>query len=378
MRKYCFVIASLLVIGCSASKPITTNTIKNKIHKGNEVYTPPSQEDVEKVKQVVVETKKDKENTLKEATFKYIEQYAPFAMEEMRKHHIPASITMAQGILESNSGLSTLSLQSNNHFGIKCHVGWEGDKMYYDDDEKGECFRKYEFPTTSYQDHSLFLTSRPRYAGLFKYEKDDYISWAKGLKAAGYATDPAYPEKLIGYIEKYELYKYDQLVLGNENYVFKKYVPTAEDSIRIAAYTNKSLPKANPGCHVVCYQETLFSIAKKYSLSVDELKHLNAMTDNAIKVGQQIKIVKPTVIEKQNVAESPSQSVNLQISETAVNQVNEASLKKAEVKDKTYLVMPKDTLFSVSKKFNLTVDQLKQLNSLEQNEIKIGQLLLVK
>src|SRR5690606_7680630 len=133
--------------------------------------------------------------------------------DEMREFGIPASITLAQGILESGSGRGELTLKTNNHFGIKCHTGWEGGMEYHDDDEKGECFRKYNDPYTSYRDHSLFLTSRSRYAPLFDLRTDDYKGWAKGLRKAGYATDPRYPQKLIGLIERYELYRYDDQVL---------------------------------------------------------------------------------------------------------------------------------------------------------------------
>lgn len=128
----------------------------------------------------------------------------------MKEFKIPASITLAQGILESGSGNSNLAKNANNHFGIKCHKGWTGKTFIMDDDEKNECFRKYKDPADSYRDHSEFLTQRGRYSFLFEYETTDYKSWAKGLKKAGYATNPKYPQLLIGLIEKYELYQYDR------------------------------------------------------------------------------------------------------------------------------------------------------------------------
>ena len=140
---------------------------------------------------------------------KYIEKYSSIAVSEMYRSGVPASITLAQGLLESGSGRSELALKSNNHFGIKCHNGWEGGKVYHDDDAKGECFRKYDHPEESYKDHSDFLRYRDRYKFLFDYEITDYKSWAYGLKKAGYATDPAYPKKLITLIEEYGLYVYD-------------------------------------------------------------------------------------------------------------------------------------------------------------------------
>lgn len=147
-------------------------------------------------------------------TEEYIATYKHIAIEEMQNYRIPASITLAQGILESNSGNSALAVEANNHFGIKCHKEWSGDTFYQDDDEKNECFRKYENPEESYRDHSLFLTTRNRYSGLFELEITDYQGWAKGLKAAGYATNPVYAKSLIDKIEFYNLTRYDQMALG--------------------------------------------------------------------------------------------------------------------------------------------------------------------
>ena len=140
----------------------------------------------------------------------YIEQFASLAVEEMYRSGVPASITLAQGLLESNSGQSELAVKGNNHFGIKCHSNWKGKKMYHDDDRKGECFRVYPSPEQSYKDHSDFLRYRERYSFLFDYKVTDYKSWAYGLKKAGYATDPAYPKKLIQIIEEYDLHEYDK------------------------------------------------------------------------------------------------------------------------------------------------------------------------
>lgn len=138
----------------------------------------------------------------------YIERYSSLAVEEMYRSGVPASITLAQGLLESRSGLSELAVEANNHFGIKCH-NWNGEKMYYDDDRKGECFRKYSSVEESFRDHSDFLRYRDRYKFLFDLEPADYEGWAHGLKKAGYATDSHYPQKLIRLIEEYELYRYD-------------------------------------------------------------------------------------------------------------------------------------------------------------------------
>ena len=140
----------------------------------------------------------------------YIRKYHKIAIDEMHAYGIPASITLAQGILESGNGNSDLAYKSNNHFGIKCHKGWKGKSISHDDDAKDECFRSYKNPLRSYKDHSLFLVERDRYSSLFKLNRKDYKSWAIGLKAAGYATDPKYAEKLISLIERFKLNRFDE------------------------------------------------------------------------------------------------------------------------------------------------------------------------
>lgn len=144
---------------------------------------------------------------------KYIRRWAPVAVSEMYRSGVPASITLAQGLLESRYGLSSLASEGNNHFGIKCH-NWTGKKMFYDDDAKGECFRSYPTAEESFRDHSDFLRYRDRYKFLFELKTTDYKSWAAGLKKAGYATDPNYASKLVKYIEDYKLYEYDRMTLA--------------------------------------------------------------------------------------------------------------------------------------------------------------------
>ena len=151
----------------------------------------------------------------------YIEKYKDIAMREMQEYKIPASITLAQGLLESGNGNSELAKKSNNHFGIKCHKDWTGKRTYHDDDEKGECFRVYESPEDSYRDHSIFLKKGQRYAFLFDLKITDYKGWAKGLKKAGYATLPVYANVLIKLIEDYNLAQYDQMVVKGK-FKYKK------------------------------------------------------------------------------------------------------------------------------------------------------------
>lgn len=140
----------------------------------------------------------------------YIDRYKSIAVAHMERYGIPASITMAQGILESDCGNSRLSIMSNNHFGIKCKRNWTGEKVYHDDDAKGECFRSYPTVEASYQDHAEFLDTQPRYDSLFAYSPTDYKSWARGLKAAGYATAPDYAQRLCRIIEEAQLFLLDQ------------------------------------------------------------------------------------------------------------------------------------------------------------------------
>ncbi|MCK4562133.1 MAG: glucosaminidase domain-containing protein, partial [Flavobacteriaceae bacterium] len=187
---------------------------------------------------------------------------------------IPASITLAQGVLESGSGRSELSRKSNNHFGIKCHKGWKGKKVRYDDDKKRECFRKYQHPEESFEDHSAFLTTRSRYASLFELKPDNYKGWAKGLKKAGYATDRKYPSKLIKIIEDYHLYEYDALVLNkNKKSKHKKEVKSSKKSDDFI---------------VVKKGDTLYSISKDNRLTVTQLKDINKLRSNEISVGQKL------------------------------------------------------------------------------------------
>lgn len=230
----------------------------------------------------VKDLKKKTSTSLNKYTLEYIKKYAPLAVHEMHQYKIPASITLAQGILESGNGRSTLAKKSNNHFGIKCHKGWRGKRVYHDDDEKGECFRKYKYVISSYEDHSKFLRTRQRYASLFKLNRKDYRGWAKGLKKAGYATDRRYPQKLIKIIEEYKLYEFDdvskkdvkkELVLRKEK--FKK---------------NEIKSKTNLKFYQVKKGDTLYSIAKKFNITIDDLKKINDLESNIISIGQKLQI----------------------------------------------------------------------------------------
>jgi flagellum-specific peptidoglycan hydrolase FlgJ len=206
---------------------------------------------------------------------RYIIDYASIAQEEMRLYGIPASIKIAQGILESGSGNGSLTSRSNNHFGIKCN-GWQGEKVYHDDDEAQECFRKYNDPKYSFRDHSLFLFERNRYAFLFDYRSDDYTSWAIGLKRAGYATDPRYPQKLISLIERYNLNEFDKEVLGK--------------NINVPLPKSKRSSDRTLGFYLVKKGDTLYNISEKFDITVEELKLINKLKYDHIQIGQELKV----------------------------------------------------------------------------------------
>ena len=214
----------------------------------------------------------------------YIEKYKTIAKEDMHQYGIPASIILGQGILESGAGTGPLSTKANNHFGIKCHSEWSGPSVRYNDDVENECFRKYKDPNESYRDHSLFLITRAHYSSLFKLDKTDYKSWAIGLKNAGYATDSAYPTKLIAIIERYHLQKYDYEVLGNNNDIKSNNSDEAEQK-------NEPIKKdIISQSHQVEKGDTLYSISRRYNVTIQDLKKRNNIFNDTLSVGQSLLI----------------------------------------------------------------------------------------
>ena len=216
---------------------------------------------------------------------KYIDRYSALAVEEMLRSGVPASITLAQGILESGSGLSRLATEGNNHFGIKCHKGWTGRSMREDDDARNECFRVYDSAAESFRDHSDFLRYRDRYKFLFDLDRTDYKGWAYGLKQAGYATDPKYPSKLIKYIEEYNLYRFDRITQEEEAIVpeapHKIEEPVAVPAVRNGAEEfhfalSRQLYSLNGVPFVYAMEgESYASIAKYYHLFKWEILRYN-------------------------------------------------------------------------------------------------------
>ena len=253
----------------------------------------------------------------------YIKKYRELAVEEMKKYHIPASITLAQGLLESGAGQSTLARKSNNHFGIKCGSDWRGKTVSHDDDARGECFRAYKHPKESYEDHSKFLAGRSRYASLFKLKITDYKGWARGLKKAGYATNPRYADQLIGIIELYELHKYDE-----KNYL--KWI------------------KKNPHPHqtyiandllyiVVRTGDSWKSISKEFDISQKKLRKYNDLYKGyALQVGDIL------YLEKKN--------------------------KKADKEHIVHVLRAGESMYSISQKYGIRLKNLYKMNKMDADD----------
>ena len=253
----------------------------------------------------------------------YIKKYRELAVEEMKKYHIPASITLAQGLLESGAGQSTLARKSNNHFGIKCGSDWRGKTVSHDDDARGECFRAYKHPKESYEDHSKFLAGRSRYASLFKLKITDYKGWARGLKKAGYATNPRYADQLIGIIELYELHKYDE-----KNYL--KWI------------------KKNPNPHqtyiandllyiVVRAGDSWKTISKEFDISQKKLRKYNDLYKGyALQVGDIL------YLEKKN--------------------------KKADKEHIVHVLRAGESMYSVSQKYGIRLKNLYKMNEMDADD----------
>ena len=268
---------AIVLVGCGAKKRTATTVKSESRNKG--VYQPNSGLKGTKFNKSELYPLPEDPGYFKKfpiaSTEQYIQEFSQIAQYEMRAFGIPASITLAQGILESASGRGELTRKTNNHFGIKCHTGRQGDVDFHDDDAKGECFRKYNHPMFSFRDHSIFLASRSRYQFLFNYRRDDYKKWAYGLKKAGYATDKKYPQKLLALIERYDLAKYDKAVVAGG-------LETLRQPKKYEVFT-----------HVVKKGDTLYALSKRYAISVEEIMKLNQMNSTSLAIGQIINIRKP-------------------------------------------------------------------------------------
>ncbi len=278
------------------------------------------------------------QNNKKLTRAEYIEIYKNLAIKEMKRTGIPASITLAQGILESGDGNSRLATKANNHFGIKCH-DWTGKKIRHDDDKKRECFRKYESVYESYRDHSDFLTSKSRYASLFDLDPTDYKKWAKGLKKAGYATSPTYAKALITIIEENQLYLYDQDV------------KIKKDDIH---YAREEKTGINNNKRLICEKNRIKYIVAKQSDSYKDLtEELNLL---------------PWELAKYN--ELP-ENFNIQEGQTLYIQPKRS---KASLGNNIHIVKEGETMYSISQLYGIKLTKLYWRNRMaEGTEPEIGQ-----
>ena len=348
----------------------------------------------------------------------YIATYKDIAIKEMLRSGIPASITLGQGILESEAGNSDLVGRSNNHFGIKCKSNWTGQSVKHTDDAIDECFRKYNNPEESYIDHSNFLRSNQRYAFLFSLKADDYRAWAHGLKKAGYATNPRYPAILISNIERYNLQQYDngkqeesKDFLKLETSITMK--PAAEVRTEVALEApvlSEGKKTMFNGIKAVFANKgtSLLALATQFDVSLSRLLSYNdRKNDGLLDESQIIYLAKKNKEGKQDIYQLSdkeslydiSQSLGIQLAYLAeYNELKEdvvltagtkiklkekailntASIQKANNEQKTvYSVQPKEGLYSIAKKHQISVDQIKNWNNLSGENLSVGQQLII-
>jgi flagellum-specific peptidoglycan hydrolase FlgJ len=287
MKNYIFLaVISVFLVSCNSRILIVKKTPKNtkpQVEETKPAIAKKTEPEVSKSSQTVSATNPTKTFTATD----YIERFKDIAVSEMNTYGIPASITLAQGLLESASGNSTLARDANNHFGIKCTPEWQGKTTLRDDDIKDECFRVYKDPEESFRDHSEFL-KRKRYASLFELDKNDYKGWANGLKDAGYATNPKYGELLISLIERYQLNDFD-LKENNRVEKIRREDKVLEDITKNIPQEKKTEAEKAPvvmKIYEVKDGDTLLSLGKRFGLTVDELKALNNIQGTDLKQGQ--------------------------------------------------------------------------------------------
>lgn len=275
----------------------------------------------------------------------YIDQYKDLAIAEMLKYNIPASITLAQGLLESGAGMSELARNGNNHFGIKCH-DWTGARTYHDDDANNECFRAYRDVYESYEDHSRFLACQPRYRSLFRLKRTDYKGWAKGLKKCGYATSPTYAKQLIGIIELYKLHKYDKAKKYDKFMVERSSVKDVAPSINlhpIHIYNKNYYLNVRQG-------DTFRSIAREVGISYKKLAKYNERDKNDRLIPGEIIYLK----KKQKKADKA-------------------------YKNRPHRVKAGESMYSIAQYYGIRLESLYKMNDLSPDySIQVGDLLRVR
>ena len=340
----------------------------------------------------------------------YIGQYKDIAIREMKRMGVPAAIILAQGILETENGNSDLVKRSNNHFGIKCKNSWTGEKVYHDDDESGECFRAYENAEDSYRDHSNYLKGSSRYTFLFRLDPTDYKGWAYGIKRAGYATNPRYPQILIKHIEQYNLQQYTLAGLDNlpkyEEDKAKELPVEIKGEGQIKPVESASYPVTEERiitinktkCVLAKKGTSLLAIAVKNNINLNKLVEFNDMDNEGIldkdqyvylhkkpKTGDKefyivqagetlYDVAQKNGVQLKYLKEYNNFNADGDVSEGMKLFLNHGS---EQEKIKTHRVSAKEGLYAIAKKYKVTVRQLKEWNNLDTNELKIGQQLIV-
>ncbi|HNA01015.1 MAG TPA: LysM peptidoglycan-binding domain-containing protein [Ferruginibacter sp.] len=348
----------------------------------------------------------------------YVARFRDIAVSEMKRSGVPAAITLAQGILESENGNSELVKKSNNHFGIKCKSTWAGDSVNHDDDAEGECFRAYANAEDSYRDHSNFLKGNQRYASLFNLNPEDYKAWARGLKKAGYATNPRYPDLLIKYIEQYNLQQYTLVALNKMTAPDMMAADTMRSATPAETVSNPSTPTntesipADAGriisinkikCVYAARGTSLLALATKHNINLNRLMDFNDLTEEGLlQKDQYIFLQKKSrtgekefyVVQQGETLHDVAQKNGIQLQ--ALREYNNldktapipASTKlylqpglnkqhAEQQKVKTHKVEPKEGLYAIARKYQVTVQQLREWNKLGSDELKIGQELIV-
>ncbi len=280
----------------------------------------------------------------------YIDTWKSVAVSQMIQYKIPASIIMAQGILESGYGNSVLAQKANNHFGIKCH-DWKGNTYFIDDDKPNECFRNYKNAEESYKDHSEFLTGRSRYANLFTLQITDYKGWARGLKAAGYATNPKYPQLLIDLIERLDLNELDNAAIETSNpikYIAKKNVKSNESKVSVENAHTVMVHSNNIKYVVAKKGDTFYRISKEFQMGLWQLYKYNDFGDrkDVLEEGDIIFLQPKRRRSKKN----PNFSVSNPVSMRAISQLE--GIKLSSLMDKNTVTSP-DELLPKGEKVNL-------------------------
>ncbi len=317
----------------------------------------------------------------------YIQKFAPYAVEEMEKYQIPASITLAQGLLETGGGQSRLAVEGKNHFGIKCKDDWYGKTMSHTDDAPNECFRVYNDPKESYEDHSKFLKFRKYYQNLFNLDMKDYRAWAFGLKKAGYATNPKYAYILIDKIERYRLYEFDNTSSKEVLYTVMKLYPELRNDRIFMAQLEQSKVSTKPTTIQVPYEPISYA---KQQEKVEKIKTdkelLNAILVKNHPNGSKKYFIVPADTSLDFIAKKFGVSVSklLKWNELSGTQVNKNDILFLESKSSsgniaTYKAQVGEDMHDISQKFGIKMAKLYSKNRMEfGKQPKVGQLIYLQ